>query len=113
MSILACCEEIPKERERSLSRQNSVLDFFNSSSGFHASQPVPLYIGNEGPVDPQFCLLGFSLVIVYSLQIFLKYIFSIGQNKFSEATLLILTLRLWKICLDLTLLGSEPTTTSF
>jgi hypothetical protein len=41
------------------------------------------------------------------------YIYFIGQNKLSEAILVILTLRLGKICLDLTFLGSEPTTTSF
>jgi hypothetical protein len=55
MRILACCEEILKER--SLSRQNSVLDFFHSSSEFHASPPVLLYIGNDDPDDPHIVLV--------------------------------------------------------
>ena len=33
MKILACCEEILKERTDSVSRQMSVLDFLKSSSG--------------------------------------------------------------------------------
>jgi len=33
--MLACCEEIPKEKQRSLSCQTAVLDFFRSSSGLH------------------------------------------------------------------------------
>jgi hypothetical protein len=31
--MLVCCEEIPKEKQRSLSCQTAVLDFFRSSSG--------------------------------------------------------------------------------
>jgi len=38
-------------------RLNSVLDFFNSSSGFHASQPVLLYSGNDDPNDPHIVLV--------------------------------------------------------
>jgi hypothetical protein len=57
MRILACCEEILKEKERSLSLQNPVLDFFHSSSGFHASQPVPFYIGSDDPDEPHIVLV--------------------------------------------------------
>jgi len=38
--IVACFEEIPKERMGSASRQTSVLDFLKSSSGTLASQTV-------------------------------------------------------------------------
>jgi len=33
--MLACCEEIPKEKQRSLSCHPAVLDFFRSASGLH------------------------------------------------------------------------------
>lgn len=33
--MLACCEVIPKEKQRSLSCQAAVLDFFRSSSALH------------------------------------------------------------------------------
>jgi hypothetical protein len=40
--MLACCEEILKDKMRCVSRQNSVLDFFQSSSGTRSSPPVLL-----------------------------------------------------------------------
>ena len=40
MKILACCEEILKERADSVSRWTSVLDFLMSSSRTLASQTV-------------------------------------------------------------------------
>jgi hypothetical protein len=46
MRMNACCEEILKEKKRSLSRQTSVLDFLKSSSGTRASPPVLLDIGS-------------------------------------------------------------------
>jgi hypothetical protein len=49
MRMLACCEEILKEKERSLSRQTSVLDFFNSPSGTCTVPPVLLDIGHDDP----------------------------------------------------------------
>lgn len=55
--MLPCCEVILKEKNRSLYRQNSVLDFFNASSGFYASPPVLLYTGNDDPDDPHIVLV--------------------------------------------------------
>jgi hypothetical protein len=52
MRVLACYEEILKEKKRFLSHQSSWLDFFKSSSGTHASPPVLLDIGGDQPDDP-------------------------------------------------------------
>jgi len=108
--MLVCCEAILKEKKRSLYRQNSVLGFFNSSSGFHASPPVLLYIGNVVEDDPHIVLVevpspGIVTIHCIFFKICLEYIFSLGQYKLSEATLLSLTLRLGEIYLDLKLLG--------
>jgi hypothetical protein len=49
--MLACYEEILKEKKMSLSRQSSVLDFFRSYSGSRASPPVLLDIEYADPDD--------------------------------------------------------------
>jgi hypothetical protein len=51
MRTLACYEEILQEKKSSLSRQNSVLDFFKSSSGPRALPSVLLDIGDDNPDD--------------------------------------------------------------
>jgi hypothetical protein len=48
--MLACCEEIPKEK-KSLSCQTTVLDFFRSSSGLHVLPPVLLDTGDNDADD--------------------------------------------------------------
>jgi hypothetical protein len=48
--MLACCEEILKEKKRYLSGQTSVLDLLKSSSGTFAWPPVLLDIG-DGDAD--------------------------------------------------------------
>jgi hypothetical protein len=48
MWMLACSEEILKEKKGSLPRQSSVLNFFKSSSRTRALSPV-LDIGNDDP----------------------------------------------------------------
>ena len=57
MRMLVCFEAILKTNKRSLYRQNSVLGFFNSSSVFHASPPVLLYVGNDDQDDPHIVLV--------------------------------------------------------
>jgi hypothetical protein len=52
MRMFACCEEVQREKERSLSRQTTVLDFFQSSSGTRASLPVLLDIVDDDGDDP-------------------------------------------------------------
>jgi hypothetical protein len=52
MRMLACYEEVLKEKKRSLSRQSSVLDFFKSHSETHASPLVLLDIRGDDPNDP-------------------------------------------------------------
>jgi hypothetical protein len=49
--VLACCEEIMEVKKRSLSGQNSVLDFIKSSSGSRVSPPVLLESGEGDPLD--------------------------------------------------------------
>jgi hypothetical protein len=51
MGTLACCEEIPKEKESSLCRQNSVFDLLKSSSVTRASPPVLLNIAYDDKQD--------------------------------------------------------------
>jgi hypothetical protein len=43
--LVACCEEVLKEKRRSLSRQTSVRGFFKSSSEIRASPSVLMDIG--------------------------------------------------------------------
>ena len=45
--MIACYQETRKENMKSLSRQNSVLDIFKSSSGPRASPPGLFYIRND------------------------------------------------------------------
>jgi len=45
--MIACYQETRKENMKSLSRQNSVLDIFKSSSGPRASPPALFYIGDD------------------------------------------------------------------
>jgi hypothetical protein len=52
MGTLACCEEILKAKERSLCRQNSVLDLLKSSLVTRASPPVLLDIADDDKQDP-------------------------------------------------------------
>ena len=49
MKMLACYEEILKEKERPLSCQNSVLSFFESPSGTCVSPLLLLDIGHDLP----------------------------------------------------------------
>lgn len=49
MRMHACCQEILKEKERSLSCQTSAIDFFKSSSGTRVSPPVLLNTGDDDP----------------------------------------------------------------
>ena len=49
MRLVAYCEEVLKEK--SLSRQTSVLGFFSSSSGIPASPPVVIDIGGGDADD--------------------------------------------------------------
>jgi hypothetical protein len=51
MGMLACYENILKEKKKSLSRQTSMLDFYKSPSGTCASPSVLLVIGGDGPDD--------------------------------------------------------------
>jgi hypothetical protein len=51
LRMTACYEEIRKEKKKYLSRQNSVLDIFKSSSGPRASPPGLFYIGDDDPDD--------------------------------------------------------------
>jgi len=52
IGTLTCCEEILKEKERSLCRQNSVLDLLKSSAVTCASPPVLLHIADDDEQDP-------------------------------------------------------------
>jgi hypothetical protein len=52
MRLLACCEEILKEKKMSFSHQISVLNFFKSHSGTRASPPVLLDTGDYDPDNP-------------------------------------------------------------
>lgn len=56
-----------------------------------------------------YLILELSLVILYSLQIFTKFVFSVGQNILTESTLLILTLLLWKNLSRLNVVGLRTT----
>jgi hypothetical protein len=81
MRALACCEEILREK-KSLSSQNSVLDFFKSSSGFHASPPVLLYNGYDDPDDLLLVLVEFPSpgIVIFNFTYFtnfINYVFSI------------------------------------
>jgi hypothetical protein len=51
MRLVAWCEEVLKEKKRSLSRQTSVLGCFKSSSDIRASPLVLLDIGGDNPDD--------------------------------------------------------------
>jgi hypothetical protein len=50
--MLACYEEILKEKKWSFSRETSVLDFFKSSSRTLTSLPVLLDIGDDSDDPP-------------------------------------------------------------
>lgn len=50
--MLAGGEEILKDKKGSFSRQNSVPDFFKSSSGTRTSSSVLLEIADDDPDDP-------------------------------------------------------------
>jgi hypothetical protein len=52
MRMLACYEEIVKEKKRFLSCQGTMLGFFKSSSGTVASPAVLLNIGDDDTDDP-------------------------------------------------------------
>ena len=47
--ILACCKEILKKKKRSLSRQTSVIAFFESSSRTRALPSLMLDIAHDDP----------------------------------------------------------------
>jgi hypothetical protein len=49
--MLAWCEEMLKEKKRSLSRQTSMLDFFKEYSETRASPLLFLDIGDDNPDD--------------------------------------------------------------
>ena len=51
LRMIACYEEIRKEKKKSLSRQNSVLDIFKTSSRPRASPPGLFYVGVDDPDD--------------------------------------------------------------
>ena len=66
MKMLACYEEILKEKERPLSCQNSVLRFFKSPAGTCVSPPVLLDIGHDVPtVQEEVLKLSFIYHISY------------------------------------------------
>jgi hypothetical protein len=102
MRMLAGYEEILMEKKRSLSCQNSVLDFIKSSSGTRASPPVLLDMEGDDPHDlstlqqevPPTYILTF-LVFYYSFVHFLL-IFFLGPSRSSETTFPIIVLRLWE-----------------
>jgi hypothetical protein len=50
--MIACYEEIRKEKMKSLSCMNSVLDNFKSPSGPRASPPGLFYIGDDPDDEP-------------------------------------------------------------
>jgi hypothetical protein len=52
MRMLACCEEIMKEKERFLSRLGTMLGFLKLSSGTLASPAVMLNNGDDDTNDP-------------------------------------------------------------
>jgi lipopolysaccharide biosynthesis regulator YciM len=78
MMMLACYEEIVKEKERSLSHQTSALDSFKSSSGTHASLPVLLDIGNDSDDPPTVReeVSPPSIVICLSVHTFVNFLIS-------------------------------------
>jgi hypothetical protein len=52
MSIIACYEEILREKKSYLSRHNSKLNFLKPSSGTRTSPPVILVGEDDDPDDP-------------------------------------------------------------
>jgi hypothetical protein len=50
--MLACYEEILKEKKRFMSRQETMFGFLKSSSGTLASPAVLLNIGDDNTDDP-------------------------------------------------------------
>ena len=95
MKILACCEEILKERMDSVSCQTSMLDFLKSSSGTHVLPTLPVKTLFHEEVTPPYsavCQMSCTLWIFRKY----KYIFTHGQNSLSGTTLPVVTLHLWE-----------------
>ena len=112
--------EILREKEKSTSRQKSVLDFFQVTSSTRASPPALLDSGGDDPVDRPAaqdrmppCLNCHSFVISYFVCkcFIITTIICLCHNMLPGTTLPTLTLRLWENLSRLTSPDSEPPAT--